>query len=219
MSDGQVTGKLHAKTLRLSWYSDRFSWSKDRNVLGLGMGELVTVWSLVGICHSWTVLRRTPQTEQNKSAITDHVNQENHAINWTRPRSSTMSWTRLQGGFARQSRSDRRVGVSWTETRGPTSWATSTTICCSWHPDSPTRWIRFVYRRQSITVSPPDPCANVLCLSSVRLSKVVSGRDLSNMTQRMTRIINLCLKHDGTTVLNLPHVARTKNRNLCICVR
>ena len=36
----------------------------------------------------------------------------------TRPRSLPMSRTRLQGGFARQSRSNRIVKVSWTEKRG-----------------------------------------------------------------------------------------------------
>jgi len=51
-------------------------------------------------------------------------------------RSSTVSQTRLQGGFARQSRSDRRVKVSWTETMGAYQLShVYTTICCSlWRP-------------------------------------------------------------------------------------
>jgi len=46
----------------------------------------------------------------------------------TRPRSSPVSQTRLQGGFTRQSRSDRRVE---NRDEGPTIWATYATICCS----------------------------------------------------------------------------------------
>jgi len=89
------------------------------------------------ILHKFSSMKQS-QSEQNKSAITDHVFTSTKKITSStgmRLRSSLVSQTRLQGGFARQSGSDRRVKVLRIETRGPTSWATSTTICCSlWRP-------------------------------------------------------------------------------------
>ena len=68
------------------------------------------------------------KSEQNKSSITDHVNQENHVINWNEAKiishesDKTTRWIRETVKIRQES-------------QGVMNRATSTTICCSlWRP-------------------------------------------------------------------------------------
>jgi len=69
-----ILSEYYIKSTRrslVSSYADCFSGWNDRNVLGLGVGEQVTMWSLVGMYHSWALLRWwTPQTGTISGVLT-----------------------------------------------------------------------------------------------------------------------------------------------------